>query len=128
MEQLALDEGWDEAWWSPEWFPFASDGAGQLLVVDERGRVLEFLHDDDARPVLAASLEAYLVAVLESLERGRLVVDPDYGLVEPGFRERLAARAAERAPPPRPRWELAVVMGATLLLIGAFIAWVELNR
>jgi hypothetical protein len=92
MDQLARDEGWPETWWSERWHPFASDGAGQLLVVDaDEGAVLEFLHDDDARPILARSLDAFLARFVESLDAGERVWDEEMGIVE------VAARAEHRA-------------------------------
>ncbi len=53
---LEAEVEWDETWWSTRWYPFASDGAGQLLCVHgDTGEVIEFLHDDDPRPVRGAS-------------------------------------------------------------------------
>ena len=61
MDKLAKDEAWEPSWWSPSWFPFAGDHAGQLLVVDEQsGEVIEFMHDDAAqRPRLARRLRLF---------------------------------------------------------------------
>jgi hypothetical protein len=73
MDDLAVKEQWDAAWWNPRWFPFASDHAGQLLVVhDTTGEVIEFLHDDDPRPLLAASLTAFVSSTLARLQSGEL--------------------------------------------------------
>lgn len=42
MDELRDGEGWDDAWWSRAWVPFASDFAGQLICLDtESGEVLE---------------------------------------------------------------------------------------
>lgn len=96
MDRLAKDEGWDEAWWSARWHPFASDGMGQLLVVDDEA-VIEFLHDDDPRPVLARSVEDYLEDFVTSLETGERVFDAKIGVVEVAQLERQHAYEAERA-------------------------------
>lgn len=98
MDRLARDEGWDEAWWSPRWHPFASDGAGQLLVVDESdGAVREFVHDDEGRVTLAPSLDAFLDRFLDSLEGGQRVWDDEAGIIETAQLERDRAARAERA-------------------------------
>lgn len=98
MDQLARDESWDESWWSPRWHPFASDFAGQLLVVDESdGSVREFVHDDEGRPVLAPSAEAFLERFTESVEGGERVWDHTMGIVETAEVERSHVERAERA-------------------------------
>ncbi len=62
-DRVAVDEAWPTTWWSPTWHPFASDRAGQLLVVDaDTGRVLAFLHDDDGRPLRLSTSGAVSVA------------------------------------------------------------------
>ncbi|MEZ4321364.1 MAG: hypothetical protein R3F61_28075 [Myxococcota bacterium] len=103
MDALAADEGWPDTWWSAHWHPFGSDGAGQLLVVDDRdGRVLEFLHDDDARPEHGDSLEAWFARIVAEIEAGERLYDPDCGVVSPAYREEhRAARQRFRAGPAR---------------------------
>jgi hypothetical protein len=103
MDRLARDEAWDVDWWNPAWHPFATDDAGQLLVVDEpTGRVLEFLHDDHARPELAPDLDTLFTRIVSDLKAGTHVYDADFGIGTP---EAHAHRRAERArftpPPPR---------------------------
>ncbi len=84
MDELAATNGWEASWWSPDWHPFASDHAGQLLVVDAvTGQVLEFVHDDDGRPVLAPTLERLLERIWTALHAGRVVYDRDFGIGTP---------------------------------------------
>jgi cell wall assembly regulator SMI1 len=98
MDALAKQEGWDSSWWSPAWFPFASDGAGQLLLVEEpSGRVFEFLHDDEGRSVLANSLEEFVAQTLEQLESGKLTFDSEYGVYDPELRRLAAERTHEKS-------------------------------
>lgn len=83
MDKVALDEDWPSTWWSADWQPFGADGMGQLLVVDVKtGEVLEFLHDDDARPFHAESLEAFLTTYAAQLESGERVLKDGY-IVDP---------------------------------------------
>lgn len=79
MDKLALEEDWPSTWWSTDWQPFGADGMGQLLVVDvSTGEVLEFLHDDDARPDHAESLEVFLTTYAAQLESGERVLKDGY--------------------------------------------------
>ncbi|MCG6193517.1 SMI1/KNR4 family protein [Leptospira sp. FAT2] len=82
MDALALEEGWyEDHWWEKNWFPFASDSAGQYLVVDLlTGSVLEFYHDDPERPVRAESPEAYIRSLIAGLKSGELTYDADIGI------------------------------------------------
>lgn len=83
MDKLALEEDWPSTWWSTDWQPFGTDRSGQLLVVDvTTGEVLEFLHDDDARPSHAESLEAFLTTYAAQLESGERVLENGY-IVDP---------------------------------------------
>ena len=98
MDQLAIDEAWEKSWWSPTWHPFGSDRCGQLLVVDaDSGRVIEFLHDDDARPEHAVSLAAWFADIAARLDDGRLVVDLKRGVQSPEDIAADLAFAAARA-------------------------------
>lgn len=91
MDELAdEEEEWDEAWWSKRWYPFASDGAGQLLVVHmDTGEVIEFMHDDEPRPVRGASVVDFLEQFATSLEQGARVYAPSYGIIEADLLERI---------------------------------------
>ena len=99
LDGLARSESWDAAWWSFDWHPFAEDITGNHLVLDAKtGEVIEFLHDDEARPLWGASLDAWLTSFVEKLESGALVYDGKVGVVEHDFRTKLAARhEAKRA-------------------------------
>lgn len=97
LDGLARKEAWDAAWWSTDWHPFAEDITGNHLVLDAKsGEVIEFLHDDDARPLWGASMEAWLTSFVEKLESGQLIYDEKVGVVERDFREKLAAQKAAR--------------------------------
>jgi hypothetical protein len=121
LDTLARDEQWPSSWWSPTWFPFASDGCGQVLVVDgDTGSVIEFIHDDEDRPVLAPSLVEFLVERAEELEQGRQVFDAHIGVVDAGHaarrQQRQEARAAQEAVyAGRARWFPLVALGVALV-------------
>lgn len=123
MDELAADEGWDGTWWNTDWHPFASDGTGQLLVVDAKsGCVLEFLHDDDARPEIAPDLQRLFTRIWTALQAGVVVYDPVFGIGTPEDAAAYhAALASFQAPPPRQagRPNAALVLG----LVPTF-AWV----
>jgi cell wall assembly regulator SMI1 len=65
-------------WWHPEWIPFAADGAGDHLVVDQRrhgrrGRIGDADHETGcsfSRSPVWASLPALLAATATALETG----------------------------------------------------------
>ena len=97
MDELARTEPWEESWWHPSWVPFASDFAGQLLVVHEQtGEVIAFIHDDEPREVLAASLPDYFEGIASDLEGGVRVFDERFGVVFASDLERLSAVYAKR--------------------------------
>lgn len=69
---------------SPRWIPFASDGAGNGLVVDldpgpkgTPGQVITYGPDERERLVLAPDLPAFLSWVAEQIEAGRVTVEGD---------------------------------------------------
>jgi cell wall assembly regulator SMI1 len=98
MDELAKLRGWDSSWWSPAWFPFASDGAGQLLLIEEASaRVIQFVHDDEGRSVLANSLDEFVAQTLERLERGTLAFDPERGVYDPELRRLARQRTQEKS-------------------------------
>ncbi len=78
MDGMAEEDDWDADWWSPHWFPFGDDRSGQFLVVDQQtGAVLEYVHDDVDRPCWSNSLESFLADFADSLENGERVVSAD---------------------------------------------------
>ncbi|CAA9390626.1 MAG: hypothetical protein AVDCRST_MAG64-1173 [uncultured Phycisphaerae bacterium] len=69
---------------SPKWFPFASNGGGDYLMLDydpaaggTAGQVIQWLHETSERRWVAASLEALLKQVADGLDSGRYVYDED---------------------------------------------------
>jgi cell wall assembly regulator SMI1 len=69
---------------TPEWLPFASDGAGNHLAVDlapgpdgTPGQVIAFGADEPVRRVLAPSARDFLAWCAHVCERGEAVVAPD---------------------------------------------------
>ena len=99
LDGLAKTESWPATWWSFDWHPFAEDITGGLLVLDAKtGEVIQFLHDDDARPLLGTSLEDWLSKFVARLESGELIYDAKVGVVEHDFHAKLAAHhEAQRA-------------------------------
>lgn len=90
MDELADEEEWPQSWWSRRWYPFGSDNAGQLLCVHmDTQEVIEFLHDDDARPVRAPELATFLDDFVTSLEEGERVYAPGYGIIDVELLERI---------------------------------------
>lgn len=134
MDRLATEEGWEEAWWSPRWWPFASDGAGQLLVAEvDGGEVREFFHDDEARPVLAPSAEAFLERFAESLESGERVWDDEHRIIEAAERDRIRAQRAQtkvavQAAEARGKKLVAALIVGGLLAFIALVVLLECSR
>jgi cell wall assembly regulator SMI1/nucleoid DNA-binding protein len=72
----------------PRWIPFAWDGAGNHLCLDlapaaggAEGQVVEFVHDDGKRQVLAPSFTAWLTGIADRLEQGALEWSPAFARV-----------------------------------------------
>ena len=126
MDDLARDESWEDSWWHRSWHPFAADGAGQLLVVDERdGRVIEFLHDDECRQVLAETLGAYAADIASRLEGGALVYDAGVGVISPD--ELANYRAQQAARPLRSASEGAHPTAGLLIVLTMLFGWVAIG-
>ena len=131
LDGLAKKESWPATWWSLDWHPFAEDITGGLLVLDAKtGEVIEFLHDDDARPLLGTSLEDWLSKFVARLESGALIYDAKVGVVERDFHEKLAAQRAKRVarePSPesvaRGRKVFFTYLAICILIALAFMAW-----
>lgn len=69
---------------SPSWFPFASDGAGNGLAVDlapgsagTPGQVITFGPDETTRLVLSPTLPAFLGWVADQIEAGHVTLEGD---------------------------------------------------
>ena len=136
MDKLAKDEAWEPSWWSLSWFPFAGDHAGQLLVVDEQsGEIIEFMHDDEARPLVAPSLEAYFATVATRLEGGELIHDVRHGIIDPALRKKInelngKARAnadAAQQETKETMWVVSVIAVVVAFAVGAAV-WFEVFR
>lgn len=84
-----------DAWWRPDWVPFAGDVTGNHLCVDldpapggEVGQVIHVLHDDARRTCLAPSLAANLASLAAEVRAGRIVWDDAWGgAVETALRD-----------------------------------------
>jgi cell wall assembly regulator SMI1 len=66
-------------WWNLKWVPFASNGSGNLLVVDldppeggDVGQVVSYVHDDDDRECIAGGIAAWFQSLATDLEQGAL--------------------------------------------------------
>jgi cell wall assembly regulator SMI1 len=64
---ITPDHGVRAKWFHDKWLPIAEDGGGNFVCIDldpapggTAGQIVEFRHDDSARPRLAASLLEYL--------------------------------------------------------------------
>ncbi len=121
----------DGSWIQPHWLAISTDLGGQHWMIDDHdGRVLAVAHDDDHVTVLAPSVEAWLESWSERLDNGTVVWDEVLGLMTVADRER---RDAERAPPvtsltSRQKLGLALSLGGVLLLVGAWIGFLESRR
>ncbi|CAH0533259.1 hypothetical protein VST7929_01123 [Vibrio stylophorae] len=76
-----------DTWWQPQWIPFASIGNGDLLLIDlspgeqgDVGQIVEFIHDDTARPLLAKDLQSYFAQIRAGLKSGEFVLT-EYGVL-----------------------------------------------
>jgi len=73
-------------WWNPRWIPIVTSGSGHFVCVDldpgpqgTLGQVILFLHDEEARYLVAHNLHAWLVRLADDFERGlyEIVTDED---------------------------------------------------
>jgi cell wall assembly regulator SMI1 len=71
-------------WWNPRWIPFTHDGGGNHLCLDLEpsdggtvGQVITMWHDSQERELMFPSFTAWLEFVLEGLESGEIVFDPE---------------------------------------------------
>jgi len=75
-------------WWIPKWIPITSNGGGDGLCLDldpgengTQGQVIEFIHDSGSRKVEAPSFRAWFEQLVNGVEEGNIVYDPEWGLV-----------------------------------------------
>jgi cell wall assembly regulator SMI1 len=72
----------NDAWWHPGWVPFVSNDAGDYFCIDTQppdhdryGQILLFFQDRPERPLVAASLGAWLDRVIRDLSDGVYTYD-----------------------------------------------------
>jgi cell wall assembly regulator SMI1 len=79
-----VDEWQDPNHWHKGWYAFASSG-GDCLVIDPlgsfggvAGQVVDFNHEGDAeKTIVAPDFDSWLGALVEALETGVLVYNPE---------------------------------------------------
>jgi cell wall assembly regulator SMI1 len=71
-----------DSWWHPGWVPFVSNDAGDYFCIDTQppehdryGQILLFFQDRPERPLVAATLEAWLDRVTRDLSSGLYTYD-----------------------------------------------------
>ncbi|MEI7011944.1 SMI1/KNR4 family protein [Leptospira licerasiae] len=83
LDDLAKEENWEKDWWDPNWYPFGGEITGDYLVLDKKtGNILEFIHDDEDRSIVANSLENYLKDLITGLESGKFNFNPKLGVFD----------------------------------------------
>ncbi len=94
FDRLKRKEGFDDDWWRPDWVPFATDGAGNFWCADvaatAKGRpapIVDFVHDEPDREVLAPSFTSILTTLAGRMERDEIAYDADLGIVDKGSEE-----------------------------------------
>lgn len=125
LDEIARTESWEASWWSFDWHPFAEDICGDFLVLDARtGEVIEFVHDDEVRPVHGSSLEDWLSKFVARLESGGLVYDANVGMVAHDFHAKRAAhQEAVKAKATRTKRVFAAYVVLCVVLTLICIAW-----
>jgi cell wall assembly regulator SMI1 len=71
-----------DAWWHPGWVPFVSNDSNGYFCIDTQppepgryGQILLFFQDRTERPLVAASLEAWLDRITRDLSSGMYTFD-----------------------------------------------------
>jgi cell wall assembly regulator SMI1 len=74
-------------WWDPGWIPFATNGGGDFLCVDnvptaagQVGQVISHSHETGEHKLLSRSLADYLLDLANKLEEGQFIYDDKYGV------------------------------------------------
>ena len=69
-------------WWHPCWIPLTHDGSGNHHMLDLNpapggavGQIIEFVHDDSTRTVVAANFATWLTQFANDLDAGEYVYD-----------------------------------------------------
>ena len=86
-EEADSDAGVADAWWHTGWFPFGSNGGGDLYCVDTApteggtvGQVITHSHESGEHRILAPSLSAWLSELAEGLAAGKFKYDEMWGM------------------------------------------------
>ena len=86
-EEADSEAGVADAWWLTGWFPFGSNGGGDLYCVDTApaeggtvGQVITHSHESGEHRILAPSLAAYLSDLAEGLAAGKFKYDEMWGM------------------------------------------------
>ena len=73
-------------WWHPRWIPFAFQVSGDHYCIDMHpgyegceGQVIEFIHDDEPRPLLGSSLGDFIRQFDEGIHTGKFLMHPEWG-------------------------------------------------
>jgi cell wall assembly regulator SMI1 len=67
------------AGWKRSWVPFLENDAGDYLFVDDQGKVGEFLLGNKEHPVVAESLQQWLTAFVDAVEKGHYREEEERG-------------------------------------------------
>lgn len=75
-ERVKPGRGVVKQWWSPGWFPFAENGAGDYYCLDlgptfpgKRGQVIHFSHESENRPVISDSFHDFLAKLADGFHK-----------------------------------------------------------
>lgn len=84
------DPGVAADWWNPKWIPLTSSGDGDNHCVDlapdsggQAGQIIEIIHDESGRPLVASSFSSWLQTFTRQLELGQ------YGVTDEGTLARI---------------------------------------
>ncbi|HPH64242.1 MAG TPA: SMI1/KNR4 family protein [Kofleriaceae bacterium] len=90
LDGMAKVGEWDDErtrvinWWVPGWLPLLTDGNSNYICIDTvgsfggaPGQLIEFIHDDDERLVLAPNFDAWFAAWVAALDAKHFAVEKD---------------------------------------------------
>lgn len=90
LDGMAKVGEWDDErtrvinWWVPGWLPLLTDGNSNYICIDTvgafggaPGQIIEFIHDDDERLVLAPNFDAWFTAWVAALDAEHFAVEKD---------------------------------------------------
>ncbi|MDH5324265.1 MAG: SMI1/KNR4 family protein [Gammaproteobacteria bacterium] len=73
-------------WWHPRWIPFAFQVSGDHYCLDmhpgyegQEGQIIEFIHNDEPRPLLGDNLADFLRRYDEGIQSGKFLMHPEWG-------------------------------------------------